>query len=104
MTGSERYVLPDPQSGPDEASWSFFQSNTCQCTQCRKMSGSLIFHYHTAKNTEITWRSQATCAEYNSSPGCFRAFCKECGSSIAWIDRRIGAKASSKQDPLTGNF
>ncbi|KAJ7460888.1 Mss4-like protein [Mycena galericulata] len=65
-------------------------SHTCQCTQCRKMSGSLIFQFHTIKNTEITWLSKSTYAEYNSSANFFRAFCNRCGSSIAWIDRDVG--------------
>ncbi|KAJ6606343.1 Mss4-like protein [Mycena vulgaris] len=61
--------------------------HTCQCTQCRKMSGSLVFNYHTVQTTEITWLSKSTYAEYKSSTHCLRAFCKNCGSSIGWIDR-----------------
>lgn len=30
--------------------------------------------------------AQTTYAEYNSSPGCYRSFCKNCGSPIAWTD------------------
>ncbi|KAJ7640244.1 hypothetical protein B0H17DRAFT_994820 [Mycena rosella] len=29
--------------------------NTCQCTQCRKMTGSLVGTFHTVKTTELTW-------------------------------------------------
>ncbi|KAJ7184410.1 Mss4-like protein [Mycena filopes] len=64
--------------------------HTCQCTQCRKMSGSLVFHSHTAQTSEITWLSKTTYAEYNSSASNFRAFCKTCGSSIGWMDRSAG--------------
>ncbi|KAJ7354399.1 Mss4-like protein [Mycena albidolilacea] len=82
--------------------------NTCQCTQCRKMSGSLIFHFHTVKNTEITWLSKSTYAEYNSSADFFRAFCNKCGCSIAWINFGVGteielAAGSIDEEFLVGN-
>ncbi|KAJ7243434.1 Mss4-like protein [Mycena haematopus] len=64
---------------------------TCQCTQCRKMCGGLVFNLHLVLTSEITWLSKTTYAEYNSSAQNFRAFCKDCGSSIAWIDRSIDA-------------
>ncbi|KAJ6546903.1 Mss4-like protein [Mycena capillaripes] len=67
--------------------------NTCQCTQCRKMSGALVFNFHTLRTTEITWLSKSTYAEYNSSAQYFRGFCKNCGSSIAWINRSQGTEA-----------
>ncbi|KAJ7118850.1 Mss4-like protein [Mycena epipterygia] len=65
---------------------------TCQCTQCRKMSGSLVFNFHTVKTTELTWLSKSTYAEYNSSANFFCAFCKNCGSSIGWMDRSVGTE------------
>ncbi|KAJ6500643.1 Mss4-like protein [Mycena sanguinolenta] len=64
---------------------------TCQCTQCRKMCGGLVLNFHLVQISEITWLSKSTYAEYNSSPEIFRAFCKNCGSSIAWIDRTVDA-------------
>ncbi|KAJ7677279.1 Mss4-like protein [Mycena rosella] len=63
--------------------------NTCQCTQCRKMTGSLVGIFHTVKTTELTWLAKATYAEYASSPGCRRAFCRTCGSSIGFIDLAV---------------
>jgi hypothetical protein len=33
--------------------------------------------------------SQSTYAEYNSSPGCYRSFCKRCGSALAWFDHQV---------------
>ncbi|CAG8977915.1 hypothetical protein HYALB_00001794 [Hymenoscyphus albidus] len=65
--------------------------HTCQCTQCRKNSGSLIYTFHTAHAKELTWLSQSTYQEYNSSPGCYRAFCNNCGSSLGWTDQKKGA-------------
>jgi hypothetical protein len=37
----------------------------------------------------LTWLSKSTYAEYNSSPGCYRAFCKNCGSSLAWTEYKV---------------
>lgn len=56
---------------------------------CRKNCGSLVYMFHTVTASEITWTSQTTYAEYNSSPGCHRSFCNKCGSPIAWTDRSI---------------
>ncbi|KAJ7700246.1 hypothetical protein B0H14DRAFT_3034301 [Mycena olivaceomarginata] len=56
----------------------------------RKMCGGLIYNLHIIQNSEITWLSKATYAEYNSSAQNFRAFCKNCGSSIGWMDRSVG--------------
>jgi hypothetical protein len=36
----------------------------------------------------LTWTSKSTYAEYSSSPGCYRAFCKVCGSTLGWIDNK----------------
>jgi len=63
---------------------------TCQCTQCRKNCGALIYHLHSVKESEIKWLSKATYAEYESSPGYYRAFCKDCGSSLCWGERKGG--------------
>ncbi|KAJ7221656.1 Mss4-like protein, partial [Mycena pura] len=63
--------------------------HTCQCTQCRKMSGSIVVNFHTVLATELTWLSKSTYAEYNSSAQFFRSFCMKCGSTIAWEDRTV---------------
>ncbi|PMD48999.1 hypothetical protein L207DRAFT_627631 [Hyaloscypha variabilis F] len=63
--------------------------HTCQCTQCRKNCGSLVFNMHTVTASEITWNSQSTYAEYNSSPGCYRSFCNKCGSPLAWTNHAV---------------
>jgi hypothetical protein len=47
-----------------------------------------VYYFHSVKPSEITWLSQSTYAEYNSSPGCYRSFCKECGSPLAWNSRK----------------
>ncbi|KAJ7043014.1 Mss4-like protein [Mycena alexandri] len=76
--------------------------HTCQCTQCRKMSGALVLHFHTVQTKEITWVSKTTYAEYNSSANFFRAFCKSCGSSIAWIDRSVDS--DTEIELMAGTF
>lgn len=63
--------------------------HTCQCTQCRKNCGSLVYHFHTVTSSELSWLSRSTYTEYNSSPGCFRAFCKNCGSPLLWTDNKV---------------
>ncbi|KAJ7771544.1 Mss4-like protein [Mycena metata] len=76
--------------------------HTCQCTQCRKMSGTLVLHFHTVQTTEITWVSKTTYAEYNSSADFFRAFCNRCGSSIAWMDRSV--ESNMEVELMAGTF
>jgi hypothetical protein len=39
--------------------------------------------------SELNWLSKSTYAEYNSSPGCYRAFCKNCGSTLGWTDNKV---------------
>ena len=39
----------------------------------------------------MTWLSKSTYAEFNSSPGCYRAFCKNCGSSLLWTEHKENA-------------
>ncbi|KAI1027445.1 hypothetical protein LB505_005930 [Fusarium chuoi] len=59
---------------------------TCQCTMCRKWTSSLIAQFlvispkqiNPALNTFLSFK------EYTSSPGRFRGFCGDCGTSIAW--------------------
>ncbi len=41
------------------------------------------------KTSDLTWLSKSTYAEYNSSPSCYRAFCKNCGSFLSWTDRSV---------------
>jgi hypothetical protein len=65
------------------------QPHTCQCTQCRKNCGSLVYNFHTVTASELTWLSKSTYTEYNSSPGCYRAFCKNCGSTLGWTNSRV---------------
>ena len=40
---------------------------------------------------ELTWQAKSTYAEYNSSPGCYRAFCSRCGSTLSWTTHEASA-------------
>jgi hypothetical protein len=91
-TGNERCVLLITEISCLKPKTYSIAPHTCQCTQCRKFCGSLVFNFHTVQTTEITWLSKSTYAEYNSSAHSFRAFCKNCGSSIAWINRSINSE------------
>ncbi|KAI9886866.1 MAG: hypothetical protein M1823_001302 [Watsoniomyces obsoletus] len=95
LCGAIRYELKvtSPKDWPIE-------NGTCQCTQCRKFTGSLIPHLLSAQKAWITWSppinvsssssssssetETTTYREYNSSPGCYRGFCNQCGSSLTW--------------------
>ncbi|GAB1319170.1 hypothetical protein MFIFM68171_09380 [Madurella fahalii] len=62
-------------------------SSTCQCTQCRKQTGSLFFSYQTVTpSAAFQWISPSTSTLklYQASPMAERAFCGDCGSFIYW--------------------
>ncbi|KAI9796890.1 MAG: hypothetical protein M1833_005939 [Piccolia ochrophora] len=61
--------------------------NTCQCTQCRKWTGALVPSLLELNPSQITWAKPTApnpFREFNSSPGCYRGFCSNCGSSLTW--------------------
>ncbi len=61
------------------------QSCTCQCTQCRKQSGALIWPCHQLKPARaFKWTSDAALKIYKASTDAERAFCSNCGSWITW--------------------
>jgi hypothetical protein len=61
------------------------QSCSCQCTLCRKFTGSLIAHDLILKPTQLTLdTSVPTYKEYESSAGGHRSFCSACGSGLTW--------------------
>ncbi|KAI9802395.1 MAG: hypothetical protein M1825_002777 [Sarcosagium campestre] len=61
------------------------KTTTCQCTQCRKNTGALVAHLIPFAASRITWgKPSASFQEYNSSPGCYRGFCRNCGSTLTW--------------------
>ena len=63
---------------------SLCQVSTCQCFQCRKQTGSLIFRVHEVPTTAVSWTSDKTLQRYRASAGASRGFCNACGSLLFW--------------------
>lgn len=53
---------------------------------CRKWTSSLAPQFIVISPSLFTpaLSSQATYTEYESSPGCYRGFCRQCGSPLLW--------------------
>ncbi|KAI1392304.1 glutathione-dependent formaldehyde-activating GFA [Hypoxylon trugodes] len=62
-------------------------SGSCQCTQCRRNTGALIFVAHTAPLSGFTFlTSTTTLKNFYATPGFQRGFCTDCGSFLYWRD------------------
>ncbi|KAJ4269710.1 hypothetical protein NW762_001378 [Fusarium torreyae] len=61
-------------------------SSSCQCTMCRKWTSSLVAQFLIISPKQLTppLSTFSSFKEYISSPGRFRGFCGDCGTSIAW--------------------
>ncbi|KAI2781443.1 Mss4-like protein [Daldinia loculata] len=65
-------------------------SGSCQCTQCRRNTGALIFIAHTAPLSGFTFlTSTETLKKFYATPGIQRAFCTNCGSFLYWRDESL---------------
>ncbi|KAL7621317.1 hypothetical protein AAE478_008638 [Parahypoxylon ruwenzoriense] len=64
----------------------FLQSSgSCQCTQCRRTTGTLVFIAHTVSLSNLTYlTSTETLKHFQATPGFQRAFCADCGSFLYW--------------------
>ncbi|CAM1502147.1 Fc.00g041310.m01.CDS01 [Cosmosporella sp. VM-42] len=88
LCGSVRYQITIP-SGHDFTN----SSSTCQCSQCRRSTGSLYFQQHTFPYKTVTWTSGSTLKNYYATPGIARGFCSDCGCFLYWR-RESGENAS----------
>ncbi|KAL8836516.1 MAG: hypothetical protein Q9205_000226 [Flavoplaca limonia] len=86
LCGAVRYVLDFPPG----SSWPP-DSHICQCTQCRKHTGSLMPPLITVKPSQVRWANEsdngkppAALTEFSSSKGVYRSFCSSCGCSFTW--------------------
>ncbi|KAL8868150.1 MAG: hypothetical protein Q9174_005180, partial [Haloplaca sp. 1 TL-2023] len=68
-----------------------YTSHICQCTQCRKHSGSLVAHFITVNPSQLQWSNASngnekpqSFKEFSSSKGVYRGFCSSCGSALTW--------------------
>ncbi|KAK0726637.1 Mss4-like protein [Apiosordaria backusii] len=89
LCGSVRYRADFP---PDH---DFLQySQTCQCTQCRKQTGSLFFAEHVIAPASdaftLTNEENPTLKAYSISPKAYRWFCSNCGSFLYWQPKEEG--------------
>ncbi|KAF4546096.1 uncharacterized protein LTHEOB_4748 [Lasiodiplodia theobromae] len=87
LCGAIRYTIQFPAG----AEWPPSHNATCQCTQCRKTTGSLLPHLLELPATDITPdlttespSALPTYRLYRSSPKAQRGFCATCGSSLTW--------------------
>ncbi|KAI2469734.1 glutathione-dependent formaldehyde-activating GFA [Annulohypoxylon bovei var. microspora] len=62
-------------------------SGSCQCTQCRRNTGALIFVAHHVLLSNFAFSTPTTTLKkFYATPGIQRAFCTECGSFLYWRD------------------
>ncbi len=82
-------------------------SGYCHCKSCRHHTGAPITAYVVFSAKQVQWTS-ADPARYESSPGKFRAFCRDCGTSLTWegtykgekiIDLHVGTLDKPEQFP-----
>ncbi|KAI8623323.1 Mss4-like protein [Xylariaceae sp. FL1651] len=69
-------------------------SKTCQCTQCRKNTGSLFYPAHSVSQSSAfrwTGASTDTLGHYRATPDAERGFCTRCGSFMYWKRIKPGA-------------
>jgi hypothetical protein len=61
--------------------------NYCHCTMCRRIHGAAFGVFAHARARDFRWLCGATSIKhYESSPGVFRCFCPNCGSSVPVVE------------------
>ena len=78
-----------------EINGSLYDVSMCHCSKCRRTLGHVAAYAHTLrKNLVLT--KQVGLKWYRSvkdeTPGIYRGFCKECGSSLFWDHRETRDK------------
>ncbi|KAI9712549.1 MAG: hypothetical protein M1812_006858 [Candelaria pacifica] len=76
LCGAIRYTVDFPEGSVWPPT-----PQSCQCTLCRKWTGTLIPQFLELSPSQIHWETSPP-AKYTSSKGVYRAFCKNCGSSL----------------------
>ncbi|KAI0138061.1 glutathione-dependent formaldehyde-activating GFA [Hypoxylon sp. NC0597] len=62
-------------------------SGSCQCTQCRRNTGALVFVAHTVPLSGFKFLTPTTTLKnFYATPGIQRGFCTNCGSFLYWRD------------------
>ena len=75
-------------SGPPDLE----NGHICHCRMCQKAVGSAFAAHVAVPNEALRW-SRGTPAEFESSAGIFRGFCRDCGTYLYF--RRAGAERHS---------
>lgn len=73
----------------------------CHCEQCRRTSGYQVAATR-AQRADVSLEADAGLRWYESSPGVYRGFCGECGSSLFWQPgdpHSLGIMAGSLDSP-----
>ena len=73
MCGAVRYRASGAPQG----------SGYCHCKSCRHHSGAPVAAFVVFAAEQVEWVSGDR-ARYESSPGIFRAFCRDGGTSLTW--------------------
>lgn len=73
MCGAIRYELKSASP------WSVY----CHCDSCRKHTGAPVAALVAGPPEQVRWTAGDRTL-YESSPGRFRGFCKDCGTSLTW--------------------
>ena len=66
-------------------------SGYCHCNSCRQHTGAPLVAYVVFTTKQVQWLSTEP-ARYESSAGIFRAFCRDCGTSLTWEGNHEGDK------------
>lgn len=56
-------------------------ADICHCVQCRKQSGAPYIAWIAVKATDFGW-TKGKPGRFESSPGNFRYFCRDCGTAL----------------------
>lgn len=73
MCGAVRYELDGTPT------WNVY----CHCRSCRKHTGAPVSVLITCVPEQVRWTAGER-VFYESSPGRFRAFCRDCGTPLTW--------------------
>ena len=61
--------------------------NHCHCSMCRKTHGAAFGSFLHADGRAFAWiEGSSEVRSYESSPGTFRAFCRNCGSGLPVLE------------------
>jgi hypothetical protein len=78
----------------------------CHCSMCRKAHGAAFGSYCTFPKDGLRFTAgQDMIARFESSPGIYRTFCRQCGATLQWLDEarhpeRTSIAAGTLDTPL----